>query len=299
MCRILGSRIALLVGNGVNQLGGRRSKSWDDVLKDLAKLAGRPSIMRHKKHKPFALLYEAILATQGGENLAAAEKIVKARVADSVKEIPQNDYHRELEQLGCRHILTTNYDYNLGRNARRANFKPESKYSVFRRRHLLGSDYWMIHGEVNRPNSIMLGYEHYAGAVQKLRNYLYSGKNGPLPYSSPYMRGDFEFEESEVPYSWVDVFLRNDVHILGLGMDYTEIEMWWLLAFKARLRRNKDVPVGTTDYYLFSSDATGDEVTAKAELMKSLGVDVHLKTVKDREYRPHYDWAIKRLKSRV
>ena len=132
--------------------------------------------------------------------------------------------------------------------------------------------------------------------MQKLRNYFYSGKKGPLSYSSPFMKGNLDFDDSGEVYSWVDVFLRDDIHILGLGMDYTEIEMWWLIAFKARLMREKKaLPVGSTEFYLFSDGKEEEAAKAKAELMESLEIVVHHRRVKGREYAPHYDWAIGQL----
>jgi hypothetical protein len=287
--------ISLLVGNGLNQLTGPGGRSWQSVLEELAKLAGRPELAKDSNAKPFAILYEAIVAAQVLNGDKSAERLVKENVAHWVAEVPRNDYHERVESLGWRHILTTNYDYNLGPDAKSANLRPETKFSVFRRRIHGPSSFWMMHGEVQKPDTIMLGYEHYAGAVQKLRNYLYSGKNGPLPYSSPFMKGEEYFESLGSTYSWVDVFLRDDIHILGLGLDYTEIELWWLIAFKARLKREKvGLRVGsTTFYHIFR----GDEkvAAAKTQLLESLGVTVHFRKVQRRNYAVHYNWALDEL----
>lgn len=286
--------ISLLIGNGLNQLKGQGGHSWQSVLEELSKLAGKPELANDANVKPFAILYEAIVAAQVLNGDKSAERVVKDNVAHWVTEIPRNDYHERVEGLGCRHILTTNYDYNLGPDAKSANLKPETKYSVFRRRVQGSSSFWMMHGEAQKPDTIMLGYEHYAGAVQKLRNYLYSGKNGPLPYSSPFMKGEEDFDSHGDTYSWVDIFLRDDIHILGLGLDYTEIELWWLIAFKARLKREKKgLNVGSTTFYHI---VRGDEkAAAKTQLLESLGVTVHFRKVQRKNYAVHYDWALDEL----
>ncbi len=287
--------ISLLIGNGLNQLKGQGGRSWHNVLEELSKLAGKPELAKDSNVKPFAILYEAIVAAQVLNGDKSAERLVKEHVAQWVTEVHRNDYHGHVESLGCRHILTTNYDYNLGPEAKSANIKPETKYSVFRRHVQGATSVWMIHGEAKKPDTIMLGYEHYAGAVQKLRNYLYSGKNGPLPYSSPFMKGEEDFDSNGDTYSWVDIFLRDDIHILGLGLDYTEIELWWLIALKARLKREKTgLNVGSTTFYFFyRGDARS--AAAKTQLLESLGVTVHLRQVQRKNYAVHYDWALEEL----
>ncbi len=146
---------SLLLGNGINQLEHSGS-SWTDVLSELANFAGRPQIMDGAEHKPFTLIYEEVIAALAGPDLDKLESEVKKKVAEAVHKIQRNSYHEQFEKINTMHILTTNYDYNFGPKAKPGNLRPESKYSVFRRRLTSDKSIWMLHGEVNKPDTIML-----------------------------------------------------------------------------------------------------------------------------------------------
>jgi hypothetical protein len=83
--------------------------------------------------------------------------------------------------------------------------------------------------------------------------------------------------------------------MLGFSLDYTEIELWWLLSYKARLKRKRKKSVGDTYFYLFTPDRRAPAIKAKLSLLRSLSVDPYVREVKKNEYRPHFDWALKLL----
>jgi hypothetical protein len=246
-------------------------------------------------HIPFTLLYEQIIAATGGSDLRILEGEIEKKVAQTVQKIPNNSYHKRFETLGFAHILTTNYDYNIGLEGKPSNLQPEPKYSVFRRRVIKDQSFWMIHGEAQKPDTIMLGHEQYAGSLQKIRSYATSKKKTNDGHSSPFQAGIFDFDKPGQVYSWVDIFLRDEIHILGYSLEYTEIELWWLLAYRARLRRTSSFDMGTIYYYFFSGQTKDPKIQAKVSLLKSLGVKVHLREVINGRYQPHYDWALKHL----
>jgi len=288
------SHTSLLLGNGINRLKNPKV-TWEAVLSELASFAGRREIMDGAKHIPLTLMYEQVIAALPGPDLQKLEMKVKERVAQSVQNLPRNSYHVAFENLGFNHVLTTNYDYNLGRYAKPDNLRPETKFSLFRRRMRSNQSFWMIHGEAQRPESIMLGHEQYAGALEKIRYYVTKKKKGLGGYSSPFQAGDYDFDKGDQVYSWLDVFLRDDIHILGYSLDYTEFELWWLLAYRARFKRKESSRLGDVHYYFFSETPKDPKTLAKAFLLESLGVKVHLRTVIKGEYQPHYDWALKHL----
>jgi hypothetical protein len=288
------NRTSLFLGNGINLLD-HSTASWDNVLSDLSHFAGRPEIMDRAEHKPFTLIYEEVIAALFEPDLVKAEENVKKRVAEAIRQIPRNSYHDQFENLGFRHVLTTNYDYNIGKFGKPANLRPESKYSVFRRRVKDEQSIWMLHGEVDKPGTIMLGHEQYAGALQKIRSYVTTSEKGSKGQSSPFRAGNYAFDDNEQVYSWVDVLFRDNVHIIGFSLDYTEIDLWWFLAYKARLKRRRALQLGKTFYYLFSENWRTPKTRAKIALLKSLEVEVFVREVKNRNYQTHYDWAIKRL----
>jgi hypothetical protein len=285
---------SLLLGNGINRLK-KPNASWQYVLSELANFSGHQEIMDGAKHIPLTLIYEQVVAAIDGMNLKRLERKIKKKVAEAVREFTANSYHKDFEKLGFKNILTTNYDYNLGADAKPANLRPESKYSVFRRRVGNNQSFWMMHGEAQKPDSIMLGYEHYAGALQKIRSYVTSPKKELDGNSSPFRAGNYDFDINGQVYSWVDVFLRDDMHILGYSLEYTEIEIWWLLAYRARLKRERSLKMGGIYYYLFSENPEDPKIQAKISLLKSLDVKVHLRKIINKDYQAQYDWALKHL----
>ncbi len=156
--------------------------------------------------------------------------------------------------MAAKHILTTNYDYALELSIdpahREGGYKPSlKKYNIFRCRIAKEINVWHLHGETANPRSIILGYDNYTGTVQKMREYIKS-KDGYYGIRSPYRMGNHDFDKDGFNYSWIDVFLRDDVHMIGIGLEYIEIDLWWLLYYKADLeKRNKEV--GKTYYYQF------------------------------------------------
>lgn len=256
----------LLVGNGPNYLSG--DFSWQNAVRVAAQLFRRASEAEQLIKEPLPLVYEALVCGAPSE-----EGAVKVELARQMQKIRHNECHQELMGLGWRTVLTTNYDYCLeessGEKFLPKNLAGESTYSLFRRRRSMGHDVWHIHGEVDGPRTMMLGIHQYAGHMQKLRQYLTKRENG-----SPLVFGEAGWEEGDSKHSWADLFLRDNVHIVGLGLDYSETVLWWLLSYKQRLRhlKKKGVSVGRTTYYQmgnFRSDR-------RLQVMEALGVKVEL-----------------------
>jgi hypothetical protein len=174
--------------------------------------------------------------------------------------------------LGLSHIITTNYDYCLENSSlapiAHENLESENRYSVFRRTKVSKSYVWHVHGEINKPKTITLGHEQYAGQLQKLRSHLTSKK------SSPYRAGISTFELPNRKYSWGDIFLKDEVHIVGFSLDYSEIDIWWLLIFKAQYFSRYGISCGRTFFHYWSDEEKDDKDKGKIVLLKSIKVDV-------------------------
>lgn len=134
---------SLMIGNGINRLGNE--VSWEGLLRHLSD--GLPSARKPKymSSKPFTLLYEEILLSQASartDRKDLGEFALKKRVADAMGSLKVGDFHRRVMSADVRHVITTNYDYNLERAVaqlgRRSNLQSESKYSLFRRREVSG-----------------------------------------------------------------------------------------------------------------------------------------------------------------
>ena len=89
----------------------------------------------------------------------------------------------------------------------------------------------------------MLGLDHYCGSVSKLDAYM----KGKYRYTLNQKEQAVEKMEDKIKhnrydqFSWIDCFFNSNLHIVGLSLDYTEIDLWWLLNKRARLMVEKDI----------------------------------------------------------
>jgi hypothetical protein len=277
-------RSALLIGNGVNRLNSD-GPGWQKLISALASKWNLDGFVEALPRKPFTLAFDelTLLARRQQKNRTA----VKTEVAELIKKLRPGEYHHKLVTLGIPNILTSNYDHALEIAACGDKGNPvhakSPKYNLFRRRSCGNIDVWHIHGDADVPRSIVLGYDHYAGTIERMRQYLKRGYRG---YRSPFKKGVSDFEDGSEPFSWIDIFLRDDIHIVGLGLDFSEIDIWWLLYYKARLA-NRKVSVGSTFFYEFS-DAKTDDASGRLDVMKGFGVGVR-KIAVDRGYPAAWD----------
>jgi hypothetical protein len=241
----------LLIGNGPNLLESDSSNpSWQDVIDGLAKNSGYLGFKRGSK--PFPIAFEEVLgkaALQSG----ITERKLKEDVATQVRKIRPNWLHKEIRNLPVTDILTTNYDYALSykiANEQASSGSTERKYSLLRSYKDNENEMriWHIHGEAKAPESIMLGHDQYVRYLGQIQNYLRpQSKKFPSAESwnastavSPVKFGIQEFDtkapspENVPRYSWVDLILTRPIHILGFGLDFSEIIIWWLLTVRSR-----------------------------------------------------------------
>lgn len=277
------------MGNGINRITNKEA-SWEHVLKALVPKSRSHVELEYLKHKPFALVYEEIVLTGPSSDKQADEQEMKERIAELVSGLQVNDFHRRVMASGVKHVMTTNYDYGFerasGQRNVRQNLMRETKYSAFRRRAVGSGFVWHIHGEAEAPNSITLGYDQYSGYLQKLRAHATADRDSVS--GSPFKRGDSTFDNVDgTIYSWLDVFLRDDIHIVGLGLDYTEIDLWWALTYKARMKA-RGWSVGKTVLHDWHLDPPDDQSMAKRSLLRALSVEVLPRDCSS-GYEPAYD----------
>jgi hypothetical protein len=278
-----GSReTVLLLGNGINRLSG--SVSWDDLINEL--LALSPGVQ--KGEKSFPLLYEEIFARYKGrtsfpsrtqrEDTGLLEKIAVWTTAY----IPVNPLN-ELIWQNYRTVLTTNYDYALEGGERWTNGgSRETRYSLHRKYSAVSGEMsktvWHIHGEAALPQTICLGYEHYAGSLQTMRGFLTIGKRGAKPgIENIYSRIEqLRANGSAADYrSWMDYFFCADIDIAALNLGEGEIDLWWLLVFRSRLLKSAKYPITNRIRYF---DNKGEAAKRdRHELLEALGVTVIVK----------------------
>ncbi|MGK4480255.1 hypothetical protein ACSMDC_18035 [Yersinia enterocolitica] len=133
---------------------------------------------------------------------------------------------------------------------------------------------WHIHGAVNNPSSIILGYEHYSGYLQSMRGYTTTGSQySNKSFKEPLTK---RLQANDIGNSWIDAFFTNDVYILGLNLDFVEIDLWWLLTFRERYKIEKKISLQNEIIYYIPSYYYNDAASKpKIDLLESVGVIIN------------------------
>jgi hypothetical protein len=244
----------LLMGNGINRLGKQPGPSWGNLLQSLQNEVGC-SIDLGNDFKPFPMAFEEMLmtnCTHYGNRL----KLFKKAISKTFLDTSSNDFHRKIvTSQNIKHILTTNYDYAFekviipsfsNQELSYTTYKTkEIKYSL-RRRNTLSyinqeKNIWHIHGELYDPKnyhndkkhfkeeSIQIGYEHYSETLKVMQDY----KNGRNKWARTPLKKKL-LESLDLKSSWIDFFFTSKLMIIGLDLSFSEIDLWWLLNFRAR-----------------------------------------------------------------
>jgi hypothetical protein len=249
---------ALLIGNGVNLLDSEQSFSWGALLQSLKTVYGI-NVDLDNVFKPFPLAFDEMQHLKSGENdlkskLKNLKQIIRSEIENQLLgKRGFNDYHQKLASLDYDDILTTNYDYSLQKSLypdfltiknKTAQNKQEQKYSLKRCYKLQEFKplFWHIHGELfdsrsysnsssNYPEeSIMIGYEHYASYLEKIQENI-KGKSGTQKTDNQSLM--VRLRDRKFSPFWTDIFFTHNVDIVGLGFDFSENHLWWLVNYRA------------------------------------------------------------------
>jgi hypothetical protein len=288
----------LLVGNGINSI--KTAYSWKRLINDLISYVGAVGQIKIKD-KPFPLLYEEILFEGVRNKVIKEEEDLKKNIADEVTQIKPNDIHEQVMNSEYENILTTNYEYTLelSQGLQQADLKnvgvvKEKTYSLFRKTKVKDTQIWHIHGECNSSRTITLGYEHYGGYLQQMRNYAQTGiwksAKKPLgPMSKRLKKRSFK------PYSWIDFFFTKNIYIIGFTLDFVEMHLWWLLTYRARRKIIDKARINNKIYYFYPDSIAGD-ITNKLQLLKSNEVISLSTRVKNGDMRDYYEKVLNKIK---
>ena len=268
----------LFIGNGPNQLSAYFS--WDDLLKNVCKSVG---LTAERRQKAFPLFFEEIsYSLNRKEPVEENIKLLKSFIGrEALKLNPHTLLQELVSKKHYRHYLTTNYDYCIERAIDPA-YNPLvgktarwPKYSLHRFNVVDGQQVWHVHGEsLNGFNgkvrdypesSIMIGFEHYSDYLEKIHHFIKSNSGKGLH--------DLIQKEMDAGQpNWIHLFFTRDIDIIGFGMDYTEAHLWFILNFRARLKRSGvDVP-NTIRWIIPMFDRTKQQ--DKVDLLMSLEVQV-------------------------
>lgn len=288
--------LVLLIGNDINNIS--RGQSWKDLLQDIITFCHASGCIELDDKKPFPLLYEEIFLT-ASKKQKIREKDLKSFIAIKAAEIKGNSLHNAIRALKPAHILTTNYEFTLegGTPFENTSIINEKFYSIFRRYKVDDINYWHIHGDCLNPMSINLGFEHYGGQLQLMRNYVVSGTfytSKDVPKASLLRR----IHAKQVYFhSWIDLFFTNDIHIFGLSLDFVETDLWWLLTYRARQKfHHKNVPVPNQIYYYIPEEYMA---AAKFKIDLLAANDVTVISFPGRDKLAYYESVIARLQGKT
>lgn len=264
---------ALLLGNGLTR--GSGGLSWNQAIIRLAtdnnvikEFMMDPDDCEKGFKIPYTPLALVTASTDDSERHSQYEKVFYP------KEFAVSKQLKRLVSLPFSALLTTNYTYEI-ENALMEGFSQltrstqlkrsvnlnqknrSDRYLIQRCNHLSpsGPQIWHIHGEVNRKSSIILTHDEYARLVSAMLTYLRVQEN--RYYNT---MDHFAF------LSWIDYLLVADVYILGLGLDFSEFDIWWMLGRRLR----EKAKVGRIVYYEHESDKTREKHLA----LSQAGVEV-------------------------
>lgn len=263
----------LLFGNGLNLLSDN-PLSWDALLNKLN--SDNNSI---SKETPNTMKYEKILLDRSehqSDKSVDEELLIKEKIAELMNEQEGNKYYTEIIEMGFDNYLTTNYDnaFCKSYDGKTKNESTEDLYSLRRFSVLESEKYkqtklWHIHGEIEHPKSIMLGLDHYCGSISKIDGYLkgtYKFKSESVKFPLKKMAKKLEKLKFD-QVSWVELFFNSNIHIIGLSLDYSETDLWWVLNKRARLMRHNKIQ---NKIFFYESNIS----ESKKSFLSSMGVTV-------------------------
>lgn len=280
-CGLKTRKSAIFFGNGLNRVSPD-SISWDELL----------NTIKGENHfddsgLPNTMVYERICL---GSKMTNDEISIKKGIASALKEQKSNNLYRKVFELGCSDYLTTNYDYAFAMeiSGEPIYHSTEEIYSLRRRRSFSvdkNINLWNIHGEIDHPKSIMLGLDHYCGSIGKLDAYikgkyqLHRGKTLETVRSMKDKIVDGDFCNT----SWVDLFFSSDIHIIGLSLDFSETDLWWIINKRARIGMEIDL---INSIYFHAKEG---ECQSKMELLSSFGVKINSYELVNNNYYEMYN----------
>lgn len=223
-----------LIGNGLNRTL-KASISWDELLKDIAEEHN----VEYCADIPMPLEFERIVNCCLCNSVAPSVNVYsefKKEIAKKIlyTKLPQDGIHYRLLNSNANAIMTTNYDYLL-----EYVFSPSYEHKGKQQKYLFdptsiqkGVQFYHLHGMAAVPQSICLGYEHYAGIVEKLRTQLNKKENNE---NQKMIIKQVLLGEKEPTNTWGERFYTSNIAIMGLGLSSCEIDLWWLITHRAYL----------------------------------------------------------------
>lgn len=274
----------LFFGNSLNRLS-EKNISWNqllDKLKDIRKF--------ENGNLPNTMIYERIMLERPDveEDVLHDEFNVKETISNLMNNIEPHEVYFKLFNSNFQNYITTNYDYAFIDsiiNKQIVNLpiiehSTEDVYSIRRLKEIKNTlekkkNFWQIHGEIRKPASIMLGLDHYCGSIGKIDsyikgwyNYIVDGEKIVQPSIEEKFKSN-SFNNS----SWVELFFNSNIHIVGFSLDYSEIDLWWIINKRARLKKSKNLKNLIKNRIVFYCNEIDDY---KKGVLESMDIEVRV-----------------------
>ncbi len=279
----------LFLGNGMNQLDN--PISWDDLLREVCR---RVKVNVERGTKPYQLFFEQISFDIDRSKLVEdnVKKLKQIMGAEALKLQPNPVLADVINTGHYAHYITTNYDYCIERSLMTF-FDPQKgkhlkrpKYSLYRYNKVNDHKVWHIHGECDNgykgkltnfsEASILIGFEHYADYLEKIHNLLKDNSGTGLA----------ELMDN-AQENWVHLFFTRDIDILGFGLDFTETHLWFILNFRARLKRKGAGLLNTIRWII--PEFTMQSQQERIDILQALGVKILLVGAAKGNYKAFYE----------
>jgi hypothetical protein len=287
----------IIFGNGINRLSDKNI-SWGhllDIIKGTRKF--------NDALLPNTMIYERIILERPDthDDVLFDEFEVKKKIAELMKSVESSEIYIELFKLKVQNYLTTNYDYAFVDSILDLKeivlpiheYSKEDVYSIRRLKRIPNTSeqtkhFWQIHGEIRKPATIMLGLDHYCGSIGKIDSYIkgwYRYTIDGAPIEEPSIEDKFK-KKSFTNSSWIELFFTSNIHIIGFSLDYSEIDLWWIINKRARLKRNKNLEKEIKNKIIYYCNSIDEQ---KKGLLESLDIEVQVDELQNTETK-YFDY---------
>lgn len=287
----------LLLGNGINRAFNQIS--WCDLL---SKVKCRVFSLDEEKALE-KVPYPLRAVIYSNDTVDQCAKKLSSDLCAFTPPREETELLSELLNIPFDAILTTNYSYEIEKTlypdfhispGKRNKFRKTScvESNIQKKNHLhryfLLKDskqnqhqIWHIHGEAALSSTMIIGHYYYGYLLSRLQSY--SGN-----FMARY-KASLRSQNGYICHSWMDYIMLGNIYVVGLGMDFSEMDLWWLVNCK---KRNCD---NLSKIELYKPDASPE----LRMLADAYGVKINDTVPFKFDFILYYSNVIKHLKSTV
>lgn len=273
----------IIYGNGLNRVGNNDCPSWTDLLTQLDLQSPIQSIRNDILSTPATIQYDLLELCSKLPPSMLLEQMCK-KISGPWK----NEIYERLFALRTKcNFLTTNYDLSLeSYSVNKKRYGTEVVYNLYTYYNLCQETnqygkVWHIHGNVQNRKSIILGYDHYCRQIARIRDYI------PMQ-----LRKVALTDQQKVNWkgeSWINLFFSDDIYIIGLGLDFAELDLWWLIDLWARCKKNDII----RNKIVYMDVATTEKTNPLSKIFENYGMEY--KVFRRQEYIEAYSDCLDEL----